>query len=130
MKREDLVEIARDCYDQELANRGLSNRGLSNRGLSGAPAKPETEPTESPRDTQGFVEVTTFPSFQEASLARAVLASVAIPASLEREHFVAGGVRLMVPPEFREEAREALDSPLSDEELAAQAEAEPPPEDI
>jgi hypothetical protein len=39
-----------------------------------------------------------------------------------------GELRLMVPAALVEEARGILESTVSDEELAAQAEAEPPPE--
>ncbi len=124
LEREDLVEIARDCYDLELANRGLSSP------TSGPVlADPEAEPAEGSTGIEGLVEVTTYSSFQEGRLARAILTSVSIPASLEREHFIGGGVRLMVPSEFLDDARQVLESPLSDDGLAAQAEAEPPHEE-
>lgn len=119
LKREDLVPVARECYDRELSNRGLSSDSTS-----------ETQSEENPTEVQGLVEVANFPSFQAASLARAMLTSATIPVSFENESFVTGGVRLMVPPEFLEEAREVLEAaPISDDELTAQAEAEPPPEE-
>ncbi|HYL77726.1 MAG TPA: hypothetical protein VEU96_26160 [Bryobacteraceae bacterium] len=119
LNRDELVDVARECYDSELASRGLKP----------VHAASEIEQGEKPADTQGMVEVANFPSFQAASLARAMLTSADIPVVFENESFVTGGVRLMVPPELLDEAREVLDNPISDDELAAQAEAEPPPED-
>jgi len=118
LSREDLVDLARDCYDQELASRGLSR----------FPANQQIEPSED--EAQGFVEVSTFPSSQEANYARDLLDSAEIPVVVENEPLITGHVRLMVPPEYLEEAREVLEAtPISDEELAAQAEAESPPEE-
>jgi 6-phosphogluconate dehydrogenase (decarboxylating) len=56
----------------------------------------------------------------EADLARGLLEAAEINASLESEP---GVVRLMVPAGFAEQALRMLAAPLSDEELAAQAEA-------
>jgi hypothetical protein len=59
-----------------------------------------------------------------------LLRSADIPAYLESELTStwtgAGGLRLMVPPSFVEQAEEILGSQISDEELLAQAEAADP----
>jgi Putative prokaryotic signal transducing protein len=74
----------------------------------------------------------TFPD--EAKLARALLQSANIPNYLENEHTLAanwmwtnalGGLRLLVPARFLEDAREVLGSSISESDLSAQAEAAP-----
>jgi hypothetical protein len=117
--RDELVDLARDCYDAELARRGL------HRSSSSLPA---TEV----QDHGELAEVAIFSSSSEADLARALLESAAIPCYLENEFAgktsrVSDGFRLFVPATLLENAREILNSPVSDEELIAQAEAEPAP---
>lgn len=119
LERDDLVDLARDCYDAELARRGLR------RALSSPPA---TEV----QDHAELVEAAIFSSSSEADLARALLESAAIPCYLENEFAgktlrASDGFRLFVPATLLENAREILNSPVSDEELIAQAEAEPVP---
>jgi putative signal transducing protein len=119
LERDDLVDLARDCYDAELARRGL-------RRTSSAPPATEAQ------DHGELVEVAIFSSSSEADLARALLESAAIPCYLENEFAgktlrVSDGFRLFVPATLMENAREILNSPVSDEELIAQAEAEPAP---
>jgi hypothetical protein len=67
-----------------------------------------------------------------AQLARAALKAAEIPCYLENEYTlnadrfltgIVGGERLLVPAEFLAEAREVLTPVLSEEELAAEAEA-------
>jgi putative signal transducing protein len=122
MNRDELVDIARDCYDAELASRGLH---------PDSPPEPEVQAGEEEGD---MVELTKFSSSSEVDLARALLASAAIPSYLENElggKYLPGseGFRLFVAATSLEDARQVLQSSISDEELAAQAEAEPPPED-
>lgn len=119
LDRDELVDLARDCYDAELARRGL-------RRTSNSP--PATEK----QDHGELVEAAIFSSSSEADLARALLESAAIPCYFENEFAgktlrVSEGFRLFVPATLLENAREILNSPVSEEELIAQAEAEPAP---
>ena len=118
LDRDELVDLARDCYDAELARRGL---------IRSSPPATEVQ------DQGELVELARFSSSSEADLAKALLESAAIPCYLENE--VAGktlgvtdGLRLFVPASLLDSAREILDAPVSDEELIAQAEVEPPPD--
>jgi hypothetical protein len=120
LDRDDLVDLARDCYDAELARRGLHRSSSS---------PPATEV----QDHGELVEAAIFSSSSEADLARALLESAAIPCYLENEFAgktlrVSDGFRLFVPATLLDNAREILNSPVSDEELIALAEAEPAPE--
>jgi putative signal transducing protein len=114
--RNDLIEVAQQYYDAEVARRGLNS----------AQATPEeAEPKAE------LVQVATFLSFEEANLGRALLRSADIPAFLDNELSAnwtgaAGELRLMVPASFSEQAEEILESQISDEELLAQAEAADP----
>ena len=113
--RKDLIEVAQQYYDAEVARRGLNS----------AQATPvEVDPKAE------LVPAATFLSFEEANLGRALLRSADIPAYLENElnpSFTgADGLRLMVPLSFLEQAKEILESQVSDEELLAQAEAADP----
>ena len=119
LDRDDLVDLARDCYDAELSRRGL-------RRSSSSP------PATQVQDHGELVELAIFSSSSEADLARALLETAAIPCSLENEFAgktlrVTDGLRLFVPASLLQSAREILDAPVSDEELIAQAEAEPVP---
>ena len=120
LDRDDLVDLARDCYDAELSRRGL-------RRTSSSPPAMEAQ------DHGELVEAAIFSSSSEADLARALLESAAIPCYLENEFAgktlrASDGFRLFVPAALLDNAREILNSPVSDEELIAQAEAEPEPE--
>ena len=116
LDRDELVDLARDCYDAELARRGL-------RRSSSPPPAAEVQ------DHGELVEVAIFSSSSEADLARALLESAAIPCYSENEFAgktlrVSDGFRLFVAANLLDNAREILNSPVSDEELIAQAEAE------
>ena len=119
VNRDELVEVAQQCYDVELANRGIKRE-------SPAPAP------EKPVESQEWVQAATFPSAEEANLAYAMLESAAIPARLESKNTSSwtgfGALRLLVPSTFLEEAQVIIASPISEEELIAQAEAEPAPD--
>ena len=122
LNRDELVDVARDSYDAELASRGLHRESA-----------PEDE-VQTEVDEGDMVELTRFSSSSEIDLARALLASAAIPSWLENElggKYLPGseGYRLFVAATSLEDARQVLQSSVSDDELAAQAAAEPPPED-
>ncbi len=126
--RGDLTDIARSYYDAEVARRGLT-------------PDPAAQPADGAGEGEELVEVATYINFEEANLAKTLLRSADIPAFLDNEisntWTGAGGLRLMVPRSFAEQAEEVLNAaPISDEELAAQAEAaaaaetdDPPEED-
>jgi len=131
IKRDDLTDIARQCYDQELASRGLTldptGANESELGDLEGCGCDEDEPKNRPEE---MVELATFTSYEDSKLARAMLKSAEIPSYLEDLRSSLGAtMRLFVPSGFLDQAREVLDSELSDEELARQAEAELPPDD-
>lgn len=114
--REDLVEAARGCYDEEVARRGLNS----------PPAPDEIAAAAQPvAETPELVVIATYNIPEEASLARGLLESAEIPYHLENELAPLGGfqLRLLVPTAFEADAIEILEAEISDEELAAQAEA-------
>jgi hypothetical protein len=120
LDRDELVDLARDCYDAELARRGLRRSSIS---------PPVTEV----QDHGELIEAAIFSTSSEADLARALLESAAIPCYFENEFAgktirVSEGFRLFVPATLLENAREILSSPVSEEELIALAEADPAPE--
>ena len=106
--RRDLVELARACYDEELARRQL-------KAYSPATAKSEREPDDEGED---FAVAATYVSEEDARMARELLKSAGI-----RAHLGAGGLALLVPVSTRENAREVLNAQVSDEELAEAAAA-------
>jgi PhnB protein len=105
--RQELVELARKCYDEELARRKLK---------AAAAAPPTTRAPEPHVDPEDFVVAETYASHEEASMGRELLRSAGITAHLD-----AGGLTLLVPGSTRDDARAVLDSQLSDETLAAAA---------
>ncbi len=115
VKRDELVEVAQQCYDVEVAKRGLAARD----NAAAVPARSSAE-SASPE----LVEVATFTDLDDARLARDLLQSAEIPSYLANVGKLGlGGFRLSVSPSLLEQAREVLDTQVSDEELAAQAEA-------
>ena len=122
--REDLVEIARGCYDEEVERRGLNSPPESDDAAQEAVTH-QASPGEE------LVLIATYNIPEEASLARGLLDSAEIPYHLENEFAALGGfqLRLMVPAAFEAEALEVLEAEISDEELAAQAEAAGIPEE-
>ena len=124
-RREDLVESAQQCLDEELSRRGL----LTGESDSGAAA---AESAEAEPDSAGGepVSIATYTVAEEASLARGLLRIASIPCHLANEYTGLGGfqLELMVPAAYVEQALEVLGAEISDEELAAQAEAAGEPE--
>ena len=108
----ELVELARVCHAEEVARRGLGA------GVSDVAGEVVGEDAAVP-DAE-LVCIVEYDHLDEAEMARGLLEAAEIPASVEREPDV---VRLMVPAGFAEPALRMLATPLSDEELAAQAEA-------
>jgi PhnB protein len=106
--RRDLVEVARTCYDEEVARRQLK---VSSPAAASAPQSHE--------EGEEFVVAATYVSQEDAKLARELLQSAGI-----RAHLGAGGLALLVPVSTREDAREVLDAQVSDEELAKAAAAD------
>ena len=119
INRNDLTELAQPYYDAEIAERGLHHESSSD--------------VETDAGHEELVVVETFVSPEEAALGRALLRSAEIPAYLENELTSAwtgiGGLRLMVPKSVFEQAKEILETRISDDELAAQAEAADPIEE-
>jgi hypothetical protein len=123
IKREDLVEAARECLDQELASRNLPSSLDPERAQSASldDAAPEVD----------LVPLDTYEIPEEAKLARALLESADIPCYLTYARTLgttslwtnAPGLTLMVPAALLDEAREILSTQISDDELSAQAEA-------
>ena len=107
--RQDLVELARACYDEELARRKLK---------AAAPAPAATHAPEPHGEAEEFAVAETYESVEEARLARELLRGAGI-----RAHLGAGGLALLVPLSTREEAREVLQAQISDEALAEAATA-------
>lgn len=121
INRDELVDVARDLYDAELAKRDL---------LPAEEESPESEPAEgeSTDPKEELVLAAEFTSAQEAAFARSLLKSASIPfASKTNGADVLGTVeeelQVFVPASYLEQANELLATPLSDEDLAAQAEA-------
>ena len=102
--RRDQVDLARTCYDEELARRQLK----------AAPPAPSTAHASEPDgEAEEFVVAETYESQEHAKLARELLRGAGI-----RAHLGAGGLALLVPVSTREDAREVLEAQMSDEALA------------
>lgn len=119
--REDLVDIARQCFDEEVSRRGLN--------AADNPPEIDGEATEPPASGgEELVLLGTFVSGDEVNLVRGLLESASIPSHVLSPLGSLAGIefRLMVPASFEEHALEVLEMQISDEELAAQAEAAAP----
>lgn len=118
--KSDLTELGLACYQEECDRRSL--------------AGPVSVSEESPSSTEAgspaarLVRVAEGLSGEELRYARELLASSGIPSEGGNSNPGAafsnavGDFYLQVPEELAEHAREILDVPLTDEELAAQAE--------
>ena len=119
--REELVAVARQCLDEELASRGLKQTVETEAVVPPSPTDPGDE----------MVPAAEFSSMEEADLARALLDSGGIPCFLANEHSVyrynypngLSGLPLLVPARLLDQAHEILAAKVSEEDLAAQAEA-------
>ncbi len=122
LNREELLPMAQQVYDAEITARGLNAPEEAEEAAAAA-----AMPTGAAED---LVEIAVFDNPSEASMARSVLRSAEIPCVLSTDMPLVGSgfavladVKLYVPSEFVEAASEILDHEMSDEELAAQAEA-------
>jgi hypothetical protein len=117
--RDELTEGGRQCYDEEVARRGLNSAPSEEIETEIAAETHQTDPGEE------LVLIATYLIPDEANLARGLLQSAEIPFRIENELAPLGGfqIRLLVPKAFEEEAVVVLESEISEEELAAQAEA-------
>src|ERR1035441_9382126 len=109
--RQDLVELARACYDEELARRQLKTPAP-------APAPAPEHAPEPHGEAEEFAVAETYESQEEARLARELLRAAGI-----RAHLGAGGLVLLVPLSTREDAREGLDAQISHQAAAEGAPA-------
>jgi hypothetical protein len=121
--RDELVDVAQQCYDAELVKRGL---------VTEEEVEETTVVTEVTEERQEMVELATFTDVDDARMALALLKTAEIPCWLENAASSAigyignpafGEFRLSVPPAYLEQAQEVLETEISEEELAAQAEA-------
>jgi hypothetical protein len=108
--REDLVEIAKQCFDDEVSRRGLDT------AIQRTPGELN--------DRDRLVQVAKFHFRSEFRLAKALLQSESIPATQGSRigRRIELQLPLMVPAAFAQEALALLQSRVSDEELAARAE--------
>ena len=128
INREELTDLAKRVYDEEIERRGLQPE-----------AQPEAGAAEARQELpDNLVLAATFLYPVNAKFARAELEGEGIPCYLENEHTLdidwflsnlLGGYRLLVPASDLERARAILDTRVSDEELEAQAEAAGAPPD-
>jgi hypothetical protein len=118
-RREDLVDSAQECLAEELSRRGLTTVGVASGEIAAEQAEVEPDPSGEP------VSIATYTVAEEASLARGLLRIASIPCHLANEYTGLGGfqLELLVPAAYVEQALEVLGAEISDEELAAQAEA-------
>jgi hypothetical protein len=121
--REDLVEKARACYDEEVQRRGLNHSPESD--LVAAGGNEEETAAEDPEEAEELVLIAAYNIPDEANLARGLLQIAGIPTQMRNALAAVGGIdlKLFVPASFEEHALEILATEISDEELAAQAEA-------
>ncbi len=116
---EEFVDLARECYEAELAERGLSRAAKQER------AAPQAAPP--PGEVQQPVLLASYSDYHEANFARSLLEAAEIPCMWDSDRsdvLAVGELRLMVSAAQLEQAREVLESEISEEELAALAEGE------
>jgi len=121
--RDDLTEGARTCYDEEVSRRELDKPADTQEvGVGDGAAELQGEEESAAEE---LVSIATFSFAEEASLARGLLESASIPSRIASDYVAMGqpDFQLLVPKEFEEHALEVLAYEISEEELAAQAEA-------
>ena len=100
--------------------------------MESEPASPDTQAALNDAGRDDLVELDSFVFPDEAGLAQALLETAWIPSYLANEYTLSvnwnltralGGLKLMVPRGMVAEAREVLAARISDDDLAAQAEA-------
>jgi hypothetical protein len=139
IKGGELVDAARQCLDSELAKRGL---GKGPGSFAGGPSTEEDlnaeglAPVELAQDSMppgvNWALLEDFDTGEEVSVAVAVLRSAGIHCYTPSQDASlvsalsgppANAYHVYVPEDLVQEALEILNTPISDEELAAQAEA-------
>ena len=120
IEKSDLTELGRACYEEECERRGLAKPGPGSFESTSSP--------DSDAPAARLVKVAEGLSHEEVRYARELLASSGIPSEGGNANPGAafsnavGDFYLQVPEELAEHARQILEVPLTDEELAAQAE--------
>ena len=119
-KRADLVPLAQTVYDEELTARGLNiEEEVAGEVLTEASGPKEgDEPV-----AEDIVSVGEFTVIEEARIALGLLKSAEIPSGLANDKMSLGVLHLMVPASYVDAALEVLGMEISEDELAAQAEA-------
>ncbi len=132
VKRDDLVEAAQQVLDEEIARRKPVDDVAADPGpepswqeaaetVSEEGAAADAKTPEAELGAVALIASYTHPD--EARLARGLLEVAGIPSFLANEQTALGAIQLLVPADRVEEALEVLADELSEEELAAQAEA-------
>jgi hypothetical protein len=124
-KRDELTELAQRCYDEEIEKRGL-NATLAEEVIVEEPELDEPSP-----EVEDLVVVATYDNGGDAEQAKTLLDEAKIAARLISDPEDMEGVQmeLLVPTADLFKALDVLGLHLSDEELAAQAEAAAPEPD-
>lgn len=120
-KRDDLVGAAQAVFDEEVLKRGLQH-GLPEEPVA-AVAEVAVPHEDAEPETEALVSVGSYTIVDEARLAQGLLRGAEIPCGLVNEKSALGALHLMVPESHLEAALEVLGGEISEEELAAQAEA-------
>jgi hypothetical protein len=128
-EREELTDVAKLCLDAEISSRGLKPESATVEPA--APVATGAGPEEKPQE---LVVAGTYDHPEEVRIAQALLRTAGIPSHRSDETGRSTGqpmgvVDLLVPAEMAEDAAVVLESQISDEELAAQAEAAAPVDD-
>jgi len=119
--KSDLTELGLACYEEECERRGVAKPAP---GSNESVSSPESEAPAAAR----LVRIAEGLSYEEVRYARELLASSGIPGEGGNANpgaafsNAAGDFYLEVPERLAEQARQILEFPLTDEELAAQAE--------
>ncbi len=130
--RNDLIEEARQCLDEEVAKRRPDAGLVADPGPE--PAWQEAAEVQSDETAAGsaaasesergaVVSIASYTHPDEARLARGLLEVAGIPSFLVNEQTALGALHLLVPADQVDAALEILADDISEEELAAQAEA-------
>jgi hypothetical protein len=121
--KSELTELGLACYEEECERRSL------HRPVPGSRNSPPSSSPESIRPAGAtLVRIAEGLSGEEFRYARELLASSGIPSEAGNANpgsafsNAVGDFYLLVPEELAEQARQILEVPLTDEELAAQAE--------
>jgi hypothetical protein len=118
--RDELTEAAQRVYNEEVEKRGLNVAPEEVAAEAEEPHAPEASP-----DAEELMIVATYDDAEEANEAKARLEEAMIPARLTSDPRDMEGVQmeLLVPNKDFFRALDALGLEITDEELAAQAEA-------